>query len=54
MSTDHRRAASLLQQVLQGHSAAELSPQLAPFNDAVTLRVPGGARDTNDAVEQRW
>jgi hydroxymethylglutaryl-CoA reductase (NADPH) len=54
MSTDHRRAANLLQQVLQGHSAAELSPQLAPFNDAVTLRVPGGARAGNDAVEQRW
>ena len=54
MSTDHRHANRFMQQVLQGRTAAELCPLLAPVHDAVALKVPGGRRATNDAVEQRW
>jgi hypothetical protein len=54
MSADHHRVAELLRQTLQEKSAQSFAPRLEPRPDIPSLKLPGGARASQDAVLQRW
>jgi hydroxymethylglutaryl-CoA reductase (NADPH) len=54
VSTDRRQASDYLERLLRERSQEELLARLAPKTDQPSVKVPGGAHLSAEAVERRW
>lgn len=54
MTVDHHRATNHLERLLAQGSPEELVKRLAPHDDNLPARVPGGSAISDEALDRRW